>query len=181
MNDRDIGLLAVSAVGAALIVLFAGAGVILAVGHVVPTEFWAAASSLSGALVGLLAPQPATKGAMVRRAGQYHALAAVAAAAEPADTKSASLTRVANDATKAAQDPNTKSYDLRIVLLSVVGMAAFVVGIVLAFSVGRHIASATTAYDTAVRNAADTLIALGSGAAGAVIGLLAPSPARNPG
>ena len=39
MNDRDIGLLAVSAVGAALIVLFAGAGVILAVGHVVPTEF----------------------------------------------------------------------------------------------------------------------------------------------
>src|SRR5664279_5561770 len=135
MNDRDIGLLAVGAVGAALIVLLAGAGVILAVGHVVPTEFWAAASSLSGALVGLLAPQPTTKGALTRRAGHYHAMAAAAAAADPTDTKSASLTKVANDATTAAKDPNTKSYDLRVVLLSVVGTAAFLVGIALALSV----------------------------------------------
>lgn len=108
-------------------------------------------------------------------------MAAVAAAVDPADTKSASLTKVADDATTAAQDPNTKSYDLRIVLLSVVGIAAFVVGIALALSVGEHVASATTAYDTAVKNAADTLIALGAGAAGAVIGLLAPSPERSAG
>ncbi|MEP7180496.1 MAG: hypothetical protein ABI775_15525 [Pseudonocardiales bacterium] len=66
-------------------------------------------------------------------------------------------------------------------LLSVVGMAAFVVGIALALSVGKHIASATTAYDRAVKNAGDTLIALGAGAAAAVIGLLAPSPARSSG
>ncbi len=180
MNDRDIGLLAVGAVGAALIVLFAGAGVILAVGHVVPTEFWAAASSLSGALVGLLAPQPTTKGALTRRASQYHAMAAAAATAGAGDTKSASLTTVANAATTAAQDPKTKSYDLRIVLLSGVGMVGFVIGIALALSVGKHIASATTAYDTAIKNAADTLIALGAGAAGAVIGLLAPTPAQSP-
>jgi hypothetical protein len=48
--------LAVVAVGVALVVLFAGAAVILAVGHQVPQEMWASASALSGALVGILIP-----------------------------------------------------------------------------------------------------------------------------
>jgi hypothetical protein len=37
----------VIAVGTALVVLFAGASVILAVGHDVPTELWSAAGALS--------------------------------------------------------------------------------------------------------------------------------------
>ena len=50
--------LAVLMVGIALVILFAGASVILALNHQVPQEFWAAASALSGALVGILIPTP---------------------------------------------------------------------------------------------------------------------------
>lgn len=60
-NDRDSYSLAILSVGAALVVLFAGAAVIAAVGHQVPKELWAAASALSGALVGILVPSPKTK------------------------------------------------------------------------------------------------------------------------
>lgn len=167
MDIKNLAGLAVAAVGAALIVLFIGAGIILGVGHSIPTEFWAAASSLSGALVGLLSPQPATKGSLQRQATQLHTLAATA----PPEQTSALLAR-ADAATTAA--PTSSNYDLRVILLSAVGAIAFIVGIVLALNVGDHTAAATTAYDTAIKNAADTLIALGSGAAGAVVGLLAP-------
>jgi hypothetical protein len=51
-NDKDSYSLAIMSVGAALVVLFAGAAVIAAVGHQVPKELWGAASTLSGALVG---------------------------------------------------------------------------------------------------------------------------------
>jgi hypothetical protein len=86
--------LVILGVAAALIVLFTGAAVILAVGHTVPTEYWAAASGLSGALVGILAPSPKerAKDAAARRAG--HAAAAKAAAEQPphvADTTQATL------------------------------------------------------------------------------------------
>jgi hypothetical protein len=172
MDTRNLAAFAVGAVGAALVVLFIGAGIILGVGHTVPTEYWAAASSLSGALVGLLAPQPATKGALQRQATQLHALAATA----PLDQQPALIERADRAMTAA---PASSTYDLRVVLLSIVGVIAFTVGIALAFTVGDHTAAATTAYDTSVKNAADTLIALGSGAAGAVIGLLAPTPGHS--
>jgi|GEM_PF-3736190 hypothetical protein len=55
--------LAVIAVGTALVVLFAGACVIIAVHREVPQELWAAASVLSGALVGILIPTPSGGGA----------------------------------------------------------------------------------------------------------------------
>ena len=171
MDIKNIAGLAVGAVGAALVVLFIGAGVILGVGHTVPTEFWAAASSLSGALVGLLSPQPATKGALQRQATQLHALAAAA----PPEQSAALVARA--EAVRTAA-PSSSSYDLRVVMLSIVGVIAFIVGIVLALNVGHHVATTTTAYDNAVKNAADTLIALGSGAAGAVIGFLAPTSAH---
>jgi hypothetical protein len=57
-EGRNSYSLAVVAVGAALVVLFAGAGVIVAVNRQVPQELWAAASALSGALVGILIPTP---------------------------------------------------------------------------------------------------------------------------
>jgi hypothetical protein len=76
-------------VASALVVLFAGASVILAVGHAVPTEMWAAASALSGAFVGILVPsKPAeAAGRAVADAGATSAGAAAAktaAAAQPA-------------------------------------------------------------------------------------------------
>jgi hypothetical protein len=168
VQDRELGVLAVRAVGAALIVLFAGAGVTLAVGHVVPTEFWAAASALTGALVGLLSPQPATKGTLQRQASRYRHQASITT--DP--VHKASLSNLADATTKDAND--AKSYDIRIILLCLVGLAAFAIGLALVFKVGEP--GTTTAYDTAVKNASDTLIAIGSGAAGALIGLLAPTP-----
>jgi hypothetical protein len=58
VSTRGSNAVVVIAVGTALVVLLAGASVILAVGRTVPTELWAAAGSLSGALVGILAPPP---------------------------------------------------------------------------------------------------------------------------
>src|SRR5438105_5910899 len=139
MKDQGPGLLAVGAVGAALFVLFIGAGVILSVGHAVPTEFWAAASSLSGALVGLLAPQPATKGAIQRKANQYHALAAAAPPDEQAE-----LTAMAQKTD--AQVQTSSTFGLRVVLLFAVGTVAFIVGIVLALNVGKHVPTMPTAF-----------------------------------
>jgi hypothetical protein len=175
MKDRSLGHLAVIGVSAALLVLFAGGGAALAAGEPLPAEFWAAATSLSGALVGLLAPQPATKGTLQRRAADLNRQAASAAADEtvPAERRR-SLADAADASSKAAADPHVKPYDLRIVLLSGVGAVGFVAGTVLAFQVGD--VAVASAYDTAVKNAADTLIALASGAAGAVVGMLAPAP-----
>jgi hypothetical protein len=63
MESQTSYSLAVVAVGAALVVLFAGACVILAVGHEVPQALWAAAAGLSGALVGILIPTGGTAAA----------------------------------------------------------------------------------------------------------------------
>jgi hypothetical protein len=60
-ENRSGYSLAVVSVGVALVVLFASAGVIAAVGHEVPKELWSAAAALSGALVGILVPPPKTK------------------------------------------------------------------------------------------------------------------------
>ena len=65
--------MAVVAVGTGMIILFLLAGITVAVGNGVPTEYWAAAAALSGALVGLLAPQPATRGSLARLAARMSA------------------------------------------------------------------------------------------------------------
>jgi hypothetical protein len=176
MENKDVGFLAVGAVGAALMILFTGAGVILAVGNSVPTEFWAAASSLSGALIGLLAPQPATKGRLRRRAAEQQDLATTMVR-DPSDPTAGpeAATTMANVLMAKAASSDVKKVDVRVVALFVVGLLAFGGGIVLALKVGAHTPAQVTAYDTAVKNVADTLIALGSGAAGALVGLLAPS------
>ena len=61
MLDEKNGYgLAILAVGAALVVLFAAAGLIGAFGTSIPQELWAEAGALSGALVGLFLPAPKT-------------------------------------------------------------------------------------------------------------------------
>ena len=91
MESRTSYSLAVVAVGAALVVLFAGAGTIAAVGHDVPQALWAAASGLSGALVGILIP---TSGAAVAAADPVADAASVtkAAATSAADGAAAQIT-----------------------------------------------------------------------------------------
>ena len=178
MKDRSLAQLALVGVSAALLVLFAGGGAALAAGNTLPTEFWAAATSLSGALIGLLAPQPATKGTLQRRAAELdRQVASATADTTVPEERRRALAAAAHASSQAAADPTTKTYDLRIVLLSFVGVLGFLIGTVLAFQVGNG--ATATAYDTAVKNAADTLIALGSGAAGAVVGMLAPAPSSS--
>jgi hypothetical protein len=78
-------------VASALVVLFIGAGVVLAVGRAVPTELWAAASALSGALVGILVPpkRPESPGA---------AAAADAAGVSAAQTAATAVAAAQDDA-----------------------------------------------------------------------------------
>lgn len=233
VERRDVGILAAVAVGAGMIILFLLAGITVAVGNSVPTEYWAAAGSLSGALVGLLAPQPATRGSLTRLAARMSAAVpggagggaggggaggdgvpgsapsgalaatAVGAMARGAPARGGGQAAPDVDLTEAAQVPYQVSpdevaaysaqtarveavtraastaplYDLRIIGLLVVGVAAFGVGIWLALTVGNH--SPATASDTAVQNAATALIALGSAAGGALVGVLSPTPGRS--
>jgi hypothetical protein len=93
-ESRNGYSLAVLSVGVALVVLFAGAGVIAAVGHEVPKEMWSAAAALSGALVGILVPAPKTK-------KDAQGSATVAAAI----THSAATTAALDRAAEVAADP----------------------------------------------------------------------------
>ncbi len=166
-----------SAVGVALVVLFTGAGVILAVGATVTTEFWAAASALSGALVGILSPAPATKAAGQRQAAEQRNQAADAAmSAHPNGTDRSEV--VAKLAQESQVQADKAPPDYRIAVLVIIGAAAFAVGVWLALKVGHY--EIATQYDTELKNAADTLISLGSAAAGAILGVLAPTPSKAP-
>ncbi len=53
--------LAVGAVGLGLIAFLIGAAVIVATGATVPSQYWTSGSAISGALLGILAPDPARK------------------------------------------------------------------------------------------------------------------------
>jgi hypothetical protein len=86
MESRTSYSLAVVAVGTALVVVFAGAVVILALGRSVPQELWAAASALSGALVGILIPTPGARSARVADAAGVTKAAATSAARSAAAT-----------------------------------------------------------------------------------------------
>lgn len=280
------------AVGSALVVLFAGASIVLANGHQVPTELWAAAGALSGALVAMLVPSggstvvrtqaaaqtagahthreavmqaekaakpfvdaatqgspspeakleadaataavdevrakgpplAATQLSMIGRWARSPSAAAAGAAAaalqviqeaangatadertakappdhrevDPHQVARASTRRKVLDAavggaTQAQADshatgikaagapvsPIPAAVELKVALSLLIGALAFAAGIILALQVGPDTSKAITAYDTAVTNAADTLIALGSAAIGAALGLKAPSP-----
>ena len=265
MSTRSPSTVVVVAVGSALVVLLAGACVVLAVGHPVPTELWAAAGALSGALVGILAPPPPAKTAAelatietasgeITRSAMAHATAAAAEevkdspgarAAEAAVARveapavtglaglrssrsAASLPDLARAAANAAitahdardDDPSTSSMspeeaaaatrvfaaaaqgadqarasaeataikagtaapstplglDPRITVLAVICVLAFVAGVWLSLEVGHDKAAEAFENDSAIRNAGTALIALGSSAAGAIVGLLAPQP-----
>lgn len=88
--------MAVVAVGTALVVLFAGAGAIVGVGHTVPQAMWAAASALSGALVGILIPTSS-------------GLASPDQVAAAASFTKATATSAARDAAAAVPAPNKQA------------------------------------------------------------------------
>jgi hypothetical protein len=71
---------AIAAIGAALVSLFVAAAAIGIAGGSIPTELWAAAGALSGALVGVLIPAPSVKHHPIVRASVIHQAAVSAAA-----------------------------------------------------------------------------------------------------
>ncbi len=106
-------------VASSLVVLFAGASVILATGHSVPTELWAAASALSGALVGILAPTKRADGGAAATAGTEagETAAATVAATQPAGVADAA--KAAQETVKQAQTPS----DMKEAAMRAVGVA----------------------------------------------------------
>jgi hypothetical protein len=244
--DRNVGL-AIAGVSIALVALFISAGVILSLGHTVPTTLWSAASALSGALIGILIPPPTTISKNKKAQLQHQAtslktltdkptiddedLAAAHQAIELANyiAPSSALTGTAQtlknviDAghptvdqkknvvasaskavSSASNGADAQNWDLRVIVLAVVAAAAFGLGIWLTFKVGGSTtatdvftnatkklsdtevqdtikaATTPTVHDTSWKGAADALVALGSAAGGALLGLLTPSPSTAP-
>ncbi len=67
-SDKWASRIAIAAVGLGLVAFLIGAAIIAAGGKPVPTQYWSTGSAISGALIGILAPQPqqltaGTKGA----------------------------------------------------------------------------------------------------------------------
>jgi hypothetical protein len=166
METKTSYSLAVVAVGTALVVLFAGAAVILAVGHQVPQEMWASASALSGALVGILIPTASRTSLdhghpplAAPRAGK-----APAAPAQPAVARNPSV---------------SGSTGVLIVIASLVLLLAF--ALALFISTGTIHAAAcplaahgkTQGCDSNVLQIGTAALALASAAGGTLIGLFA--------
>jgi hypothetical protein len=76
---------AIAAIGAALVALFVAAAATGAAGNTIPTQLWAAAGALSGALVGVLVPPPGTNSAAAAGASVINAAAVNAARATAID------------------------------------------------------------------------------------------------
>jgi hypothetical protein len=118
MESKTSYSLAVIAVGTALVVLFAGAGTIVAVGHDVPQALWAAAGALSGALVGILVPTPGgatpdsahvADAASVTKAAATSAARAAAAAVTQDPTQSDDAKAAVAEAVKAVREAPIES------------------------------------------------------------------------
>src|SRR5579875_1112958 len=90
IDEKNTAALAVVGVAGALVVSLAGAGAAFASGNSLPTAYWSAASSLSGALVGILVPSPSqrpAKKALTSVTSQLHDLAGGAGTSTAVDQK----------------------------------------------------------------------------------------------
>lgn len=155
----------VAGVASSLVVLFAGASVILATGHSVPTELWAAASALSGALVGILVPaKRADAGAAAAKAGTE---AGEAAAATVAATQPAAVADAAKAAQEAVEQARTPS-DVQEAAMRAVGVAEATQAVVEAKPEDADVAAAHAA--------ATAQVAILSAAAAAAAGAAEQAP-----
>jgi hypothetical protein len=166
METKTSYSLAVVAVGFALVVLFAGAAVILAVGHQVPQEMWASASALSGALVGILIPTAS-------RTTVAHAHPAGAApAAVGAEVQAAAKGVTHNPAVSG-------STGVLIVIASLVLLLAFALSLFISTGTIHAVACPLAAHgktqgcDSNVLQIGTAALALASAAGGTLIGLFA--------
>jgi hypothetical protein len=77
--------LAIIAIGAGMVVLFAGAAIIAAVGHGVPEQLWTIGTALSGALIGILIPSPRLRNSPTAQAATVATVTSAAATSAALD------------------------------------------------------------------------------------------------
>ncbi len=168
--DKQGYRIAVAGVGLGLVAFIFGAAIVLKTGHHVSREYWTAGSAISGALLGLLAPSPkATKRGKAAAAShaatlaQAHEQAAIALERQAKDAGVAPGT--AATAHAAAAKANTEAVEAVRPLTGAV--AAGLLLVVFGVSLWAGIK-----YDLT------QIQALAAAAGGALIGLIAPSPAE---
>jgi hypothetical protein len=167
--DKQGYRIAVAGVGLGLVAFIFGAAIILKTGHHVSREYWTAGSAISGALLGLLAPSPkATKSGKAAAASHSAALAEahLKAASALEGVGAAPMTVAVAEAHAAAAKASTEATQTGRPLTGAV--AAGVLLVVFAVSLWAGIDHNLT-----------QLQALAAAAGGALIGLIAPSPAEN--
>jgi hypothetical protein len=163
--------LAVGGVAVALVTFLITAGVIVAVGHTVPPQYWSAGSAVGGALLGILAPTPTNALSRGRRsAGAAHRAAADASrqvaqqALELARAGGADTFDAARLASAAATDAETHAGAAVAVSTYIPALALFVL-----------FASSTAIW---LQGGVPELKVFSAASGTALIGLLAPSPAK---
>jgi hypothetical protein len=150
--------LVVLCLGAALIVFFAGVTAAVAAGQTPPTALWAAGGALSGALVGLLVPAPASQ-------ARHKAAAKIAEEASRHD-------RVAEHEELAATTPDTTR------TVRALG-GIFVVMLVLSIVLGAGAIHPTSTFGAdPLKEITKAVLALASAAGSALIGIYAPSTGK---
>jgi hypothetical protein len=177
----------VGGVGVALVFFAIAAAVILATGHDPTQAFWTIASGLAGALVGIVAPSPseAKAGPAGREAVQAHVAAAAAASAGAAARQAEAEQALANHqparAAAAASDADTlaQAASTRANAAAAVGRGVSPAMILLlVVFVGCELVVLLDHSKHFTPDISKQLQAFATAAAGAAIGLLAPSPTK---
>jgi hypothetical protein len=168
--DKHAYRIAVAGVGLGLVAFIFGAAIILKTGHHVSKEYWTAGSAISGALLGLLAPNPkatkrgkagaASKAAALAEAHEQAGLTIEQQAAEGGVEPGAAVVAHA-----AAATANAEAATAARPLTGAI--AAGVLIVVFGLSLWAGIEYNLTQFQ-----------ALAAAAGGALIGLIAPSPSE---
>jgi hypothetical protein len=164
--DKQGYRVAVGGLGLGLVAFIFGAALVLRTGHHVSSEYWTAGSAISGALLGLLAPNPsaskhAKAAAASRAAAEATAHAAVAAAASGTTPAGNAVV----NAHTAAAEANAEAAKAGAPITGAVALVALFIVFTVSLIVG-------------IDDNLTQMQSLAAAAGGAIIGLIAPSPAQ---
>lgn len=168
--------------GAALVVFLAGVTAAVAAGQSPPTALWAAGGAISGGLLGLLVPTPGTQAAHAKTAAALTAVAdtmdaRAVAAANPADAAAARA--AATEVTAEAAGHSVAAAETGVAARTLVFLALFfVLLLALAIVLAGGAITPPTSFVESLKGITTAIVALASAAGTAIIGILAPSPAK---
>lgn len=188
--------IAVTGLGAALVVFFAGTAAALATGNSPPTEMWAAGGAVSGGLLGLLMPSPMISSpteagvADLREAVAEHKTAAESserdaagkeAAGDAAGASAARLlaaqshTKAAEQHEKAASIATAASQKVEPRLAVVLLLVVFVVLLAGGYLLASGEVKPPAEFHKSLEGLTTAVVALASAAGSALLGMLAPN------